>query len=503
MEKSKARFWMLILLSGVLFEVLFYEHAMGLNVLVFTLFLLLAGTLTVNTPPTPVFYLIATGFLVSAIGVVLGHSGYSMIIYWACCLVYAGHVSYPFIRHLHYSPVVLLQGVLAVPVTFRNLTASAKRTRMTRHSSYLSFVAVPLVTVAVLLFIYYQSSTFFASSFDHLIDSLGRVVGLRYMGSVPFFIGGALIPVLFLVKERLIPSEQTLGMNLIRKRAGNKGPAHLSRFILRKKQVAIALFLLLNMMIAWLNWLDIRHYWFGFNWDGGYLKEMVHEGANLLIIAILISIAISLYYLNSNIVFLGSNRLVHGTILLWLLQNMIMIVSVGIRNMHYIHYFALAYKRIFVFFFLAACTVGLASIIYQIYRRRSSGFLLSVNAVSVYVLLVLAGCFNWDGIIARYNFSHAREAFIHYRFLAGLNDAALPYLVTDRDKLMQIDAEQVKRFRFCQPRVYDDEKFSEEIEKRKIYFRQAWEEKTWLDWNYPEGKAYGMITNMNAWSTLH
>jgi hypothetical protein len=292
--------------------------------------------------------------------------------------------------------------------------------------------------------------------------------------------------------SRVMKADTELHFDLIRKRLKSK-LSHLSRRLFRRKQVSIVLFFLLNLMIFWLNFLDIRHIWFGFEWNGGYLKEMVHEGTYLLIAAILLSIAIAIYYLNSNIVFLKNNKLFNFLIIMWLSQNLIMIISVALRNSYYINYFALAYLRIFVFFFLAACIVGLISIIILILRKKSVGYLMSVNSISVFVIVIISCCFNWDAIIARYNFAHYKKSFVHFEFLAGLNDSALPYMNYTEEQIKQISVVQSRSFNFASSEIYTKIDFAAEISERITAFKERWEKHNFFEWNYAEYKAYHLL----------
>jgi len=309
-----------------------------------------------------------------------------------------------------------------------------------------------------------------------------------------FFLGLLLFGLCFveITYSRVLKADAALQYSLIRTKL-KSNLSNLSRLLLRRRQVSIALFAVLNLMILWLNLLDIKHVWFGFEWNGGYLKEMVHEGTYLLIAAILLSIIISIYYLNSNIVFLKKNKLFNLLIIIWLAQNLIMIVSVTLRNSYYINYFALAYLRIFVFFFLAACIVGLCSIIILILRRKSIGYLISVNSLSVFGIVIISCCFNWDAIIARYNFAHYKKSFVHYEFLAGLNDSALPYMNYTEEQIKQISAIQRGSFSFASSELYTKIDFAAEITRRKAAFKKRWEQHHFVEWNYPESKAYDLL----------
>ncbi len=497
MESGKITFWGFLLLSGFLFQALFYGHQMGLNTLVFSCFTIGGAWFLFKDKKGELFLLLTAALLLATLAVLVGHTTYSLVVYWICYVAFAGVVSYPAIKNLQFGPLFILQSVKQIPAM---LSAYARRNNLPsriRYSSFLRFVILPLAVVVSLLVIYSLSNKLFAQSVTNIADHIVSLFQDFSFGRLLFFIIGFLLVALFYAthtNSSLVLKDQNLSFELIRNRAKKALVKTLSRLLLRKQQVAILLFILLNIMIGWLNYLDITHIWFGFSWDGGFLKGMVHEGTNLLIAALLISIAVSLYYLNSNLVFMKNNTLFNRLIILWLGQNLIMVVSVVLRNTYYIEYFALAYKRIFVYFFLLACVIGIVSIMYKIIKQRSTGFLMSVNSVSVYAIFLVAACFNWDAIIARYNFNHYKTSFIHYEFLRDLNNAALPYLLTNEETLKQIDEVQTGRFSFSSGSEYKKFAYAPTVEQRKKWFKEEWEQRTWLDWNLPESKAYSLLT---------
>ena len=106
-------------------------------------------------------------------------------------------------------------------------------------------------------------------------------------------------------------------------------------------------------------------------------------------------------------------------------------------------------------------------------------------------IAILAACFNWDGIIARYNFNHSDKAYLHYEFMLQLNDAALPWLNSDINKLKQIDSIQQSRFPVKKNSI--EENFGGQVSSRKSSFVKEFSEKSWLEWNLPEQRAYNLL----------
>jgi hypothetical protein len=490
---SKQKSLLLLIGLGVLFQSLFYHHGMGLNTVVFSAAVLILMFLFRKQPATHLSILLVVGFCLATLSVITGHTGYSLIIYWISFLLLMAAIVFPTLRYLQFAPGIVLSSVLQLPHVL--LSLSPKQQHKGRLGSWLKFVLLPCILFCVLLGLYAASNTFFNDSIQKALDQLSTLFEDFSFGRIAFALFGFGLGGFFLIQElseKLLTKHTHANPDLkrTRKRSNLK---HLSRLLLRKQQVAIVFFVLINLMAFWLNILDIKHLWINFSWDGGYLRDMVREGTYMLIAAILISMGISLYYLNSNLVFMKNHSLFQTLITVWLAQNMLMVISVAFRNGYYIEYFGLAYKRIFVYFFLAACVVGLVSIIYKSLRFKSVTYLVAVNALSVYLICVTAACFNWDAIIARYNFNHYKTSFVHYEFLISLNNAALPYLPTDTTILNQIDDKQLKRFSFSSSGAYQKINFSETIETRKQYFKETWKEYSWQDWNLPEARANALL----------
>jgi hypothetical protein len=483
-----------LIVFGILFQALFYQHGMGLNTLVFTLSVITLLFLFQKKPQTPISILLLAGFCVATLGVIIGHTHYSLVIYWIAFFLYIAAIVFPALKYVHYAPKVVLSASLQLTGVLFSL--SPKQHNKGRLGAWLKFVFIPIVLFFTLLVLYAGSNTFFNKSIASIFQYIAELFETFSFGRILFALFGIGIGGYFLIEElseQLLNKHEQAHTALVRTKNTNRKIKGLSRLLLRKQQVAIVFFVLINLMALGLNILDIKHLWLNFSWDGGYLRDMVREGTFMLIVAILISMGITLYYLNSNLVFMKNHRLFQTLITIWLAQNMLMVISVVFRNSYYIQYFGLAYKRIFVYFFLAACVVGLVSIIYKSITYKSATYLFAVNSLSVYLICITAACFNWDAIIARYNFSHYKTSFVHYEFLATLNNAALPYLPTDTTLLNQIDDKQLRRFSFSSRGAYEKINFSEAIEKRKLYFTQAWDEYSWLDWNLPEAKAYKIL----------
>ena len=487
----------LILFSGLLFYLLFYDRASGLNALLITVYSLCLFLFIKKQPVGRIFKLQFAGTFVLALAVLFAHTTWSIVVFWICFATLLGNFAFTEIRHLQFSMALFFQSLRKLPPTLVQQFSTGKEPRKVNYFSYLRFTILPLLLLASFFTLYASASEPFRLSMNSLGQRVAEFLSEISFSRILFFLLGILLFGLCFIEifaSKVIHRDASIQSVLVRVRRKSK-LFSLSRLLLRRKQVAILLFALLNLMILWLNYLDIRHIWFGFQWSGGYLKEFVHEGTYLLIVSILLSMSIAVYYLNSNLVFFKRNKLFNALVIAWLVQNLVMIVSVALRNSYYIDYFALAYLRIFVYFFLAVCVVGLLTTIVMIHRRKSIGYLVSLNSVSVFVVVILSCCFNWDAIIARYNFEHYNKSFVHYEFLAGLNDSALPYMNYTEEQIKEISVVQHKRFSFSSSELYTKIDFAAVIKRRTEAFKERWEKHHFLEWNYPESKAYSQLVS--------
>ncbi len=492
---QKKYLWPISLMMAFAFQALFFDRSAGINYLIFSFLVFgLAYLYLQPTKQSNTFRLIQVLTIVSTAAVLMANTSYSLYVYWFFIILFVSVACYSRIKHIQIAPLFLYSGLIASIDTFKG---DRKTGWLKKITPFIKFIFLPIFTILVLMFIYSAANPMFLESIENALEWVGKFLEKISFPRVFTAIVGLLLTLILLqnkASQTAINSENRIGFVLTRVKNRGRKFFGLTKMLQRKQQVALLTFFVLNIMIAWLNYLDIKNIWIDFSWNGELLKQLVHEGTNMLIVAIFISIGITLFYLNSNIVFMKNNKLFIFLVLLWLAQNVVMSCSVFIRNSIYIEYFSLAYLRIFLYFFLTACVVGLLSIAYKIMFRKSTHFLYSVNSISVVILLAMAACFNWDKIIAKHNFEHYKKSFVHYSFLSQLNNSALPYLLKSEHELGEIYAIQRGSFPFVKGKEYEQINYEKRMELRRIKFINAWKTKSILEWNYAEFEAYNTLT---------
>lgn len=487
-----------VFLFAILFSILFYKQALGLNLLIFEVSFVIFLFLTKQVKLSSKLQMVCcTGFIVTAVFTVLTHSTFSYIIHFMTLLVCVGILSYPYAKSIISIFFISIISIFQSQIEFfRNITNSkVKGKSLGRAIWKFRIFIIPAAIIFGFVTIYKASNPIFdkltvkfGSVFQNALDFIFS--DIEFLFILTFLLGILISNVLFFrTKNPSIEKDDATASDLLIRNKKKKSRSF--RIVSLKNELKAALFLLfiLNAILLILNITDIYLVWFNFEWDGQTLKQFVHEGTYLLIFSILISIAIVLYFFRGNINFYKKNKLLKKLSYLWLFQNAVLAISVGVRNYWYIEYFSLAYKRIGVVIFLILTLYGLYSVFVKIKKSKSGFYLFRTNAMTVYIVLVLSSIVNWDSLIAKYNFAHADEAFLHFDYLADLSNKSLPYLDKSISELTQIENIQKQKFAY-ETDFMNAKEYYRHIELKKITFRESWESKGFLSWNLPEYVAY-------------
>lgn len=500
---SKKRETRVVIASALLITVLFHKQALGLNLLISEM-LLISWLLISKQIQFKGLYPITLilGLLITSLFTVLTHSVFSYFVNFLVLFVFIGLLIYPDAKSLINTLGLSFANIFGSQIQFlKELSGSKLKGQKlgSRISKFRIFI-IPILIIILFIIIYRKSNPFF----DELIEDIALFFWEKlsfifkdfdYLIIITFLIG-LIISVFIFIRtsnQRLIEIDVNSSEELKRER--NKSLKKIMiNGLTNEYKAGVFMLIVLNLVILVLNVIDIKWVWFSFEWEGQYLKQFVHEGTYLLILSIIISIILVLYYFRGNLNFYQNNKLLKYLSFIWLAQNGILTISVAIRNFWYINYFALAYKRIGVIIFLILTLYGLYTVYRKVKQRRSAFYLFKTNANAILVVLILSSLINWDSIIAKYNFKNSNKSFLHLDYLATLSDKALPYLDKSLPELRQIDMIQKEKFPFEQKFMTPDE-YYHIIGNRKKLFMDKWNAKGILSWNLPDYIAYKKLSS--------
>jgi hypothetical protein len=437
-----------------------------------------------------------TCLLLTSIALIFNASGWTVFVNLLSFGVFVGTMMESQVRSMFNAVRLSFYNIVFCQFRFIRDLASQDvvKAKFARRLLTYSYMGIPVIIIVLFFLIYRVSNPVFDGYVADLSFGLSEFLSNIFSGVswqwLATLFGGMIIsvyPLVHVVSRPILDEDSTSTIQLNRVRRKIRFTFNLVGL---KNEFKAGLFLLimLNALIAIINAIDIYWVWFNFEWEGEYLKQFVHEGTYLLILSILISVAIVLYFFRGNLNFYFANIWLKRLCYAWLAQNAILALSVAIRNIHYIDNFALAGKRIGVMFFIALVLFGIYSVFVKVRKTKSNFYLFHVNTIAILLVLVSSALPNWSALIASYNFNHAHVSFLHLDYLSTFDVESLPYLDHSLDELRQLEAIQKEKFPFEEQYMSADEYYLI-IQDKKTALRSELEEATWQEWTWPRKQA--------------
>ncbi len=206
------------------------------------------------------------------------------------------------------------------------------------------------------------------------------------------------------------------------------------------KEAVLRSLVIFNLMFACQTALDINYLWAGAELPKGITyAKYAQQGAYPLIVTALLAAAFVLITQNAGPEVSGSKP-VRGMIYVWVLQNVLLVVSSIYRTNMYVEVYALTYWRVAAFIWMGLVASGLCWIIVRSILNKSNTWLINANVLTLLGVLYVTSFVNIGGIIAHHNVIHAREisgkgAFLDVPYLEGIGSAAIPALMIYSERL--------------------------------------------------------------------
>ncbi|KUM23720.1 hypothetical protein AU467_07645 [Mesorhizobium loti] len=175
------------------------------------------------------------------------------------------------------------------------------------------------------------------------------------------------------------------------------------------KAAILRALIVFNALFAVQTALDAAYLWGGAALpDGLTYAAYAHRGAYPLVVTALLAAGFVLAALRP-----GSDTsrdpLIRGLVYLWVVQNIVLVISSILRLDLYVGVYALTYLRIAAFIWMGLVAAGLALIIARIALTKSSEWLLSANLLTLSATLYACSYINFAALIANYNVDHSLE----------------------------------------------------------------------------------------------
>lgn len=474
------------LVAGLLLAFLFREEKWGLNTFIFSTFLLIlfGKHYGISNISGPVF-IVALGTLFSSALIVMNDSDYSKTAWVLSLVLWMGFNQSKPIKSFVNAGILGCSNFFESPfLLFSGSTEEKKVSILKSFWKIATLLLIPLGLVALFFSIYYAANPKFAQLYDRIIKSFneGPMLNLDPETLLHILLGTMLFGAIFFTSHLngfFKRREESRIEDLIRKRRKVKDYfSALNTLSLKKEyKIGVLVLALLNLQLAVANLLDIVYVWFSFEKRGAQeLSQFVHQGTSLLILGIVMAMIVILWFFRGNLNFLPHNRFIRQLVQAWIIQNALLTLSVGMRNIHYINAYGLAYKRIGVFFFLVLVLYGLWTMREKVQGPKTFFYLIQKNAWFFYFVLLAFSGVNWNVAITKYNLSKGAKNGIDTYFLIHLMpDHNLYLLLEQKEKLLSGSAA-------------DRAGILQDLENKKERFKHYHSRYSWKSFNLPDWK---------------
>ncbi|MCW3094245.1 MAG: hypothetical protein JWP81_5314 [Ferruginibacter sp.] len=519
---------LLVIAGAVLFNIIFWQEKVAVNAVLFDVFVVWSVFyLYPSFFSNPLMKWLLAAHFITLLSLVIQNTFLSKLAFSATLLLVVVFSQYRHRSVWYAAASAVMNYLLMVPSFFTNLQwAGSSKVNFDSIKRSIRFLIIPIMLLMVFFILY----NFANAIFMHLVNDAGIALtkffnrffswfswdrlGFLLLGI--FITGGLLLKSsvnwfseadvkkgndLWRKKKDFLKWKQSAWFDLLSLLMGKFASGIMA--LRNEHRTAVISLFLLNVLLLCINCVDITYVWFGFTYHNDLnLSEYVHEGTGLLIFSILLAMVLLLFFFRGNLNFYRKNKWLRLGAYAWLLQNGVLVVSVFFRDYYYIQHQGLAYKRIGVLIFLLMVVTGLATVFIKIHQRKTTYYLLRVNAWFAIIVLVLASCIHWDETIASYNLARKDTIPLDIKFLLSLSDKVLPVLQKNIDVLdkpaiaIQGEGEYLYRSTLTPQQLF---------ENRKKEFSEAQKSYSWLSWNMADAQVkreLGEIEQLHT-SSIH
>lgn len=458
----------LIFVGGLLFRFLFWDEFLGINLLLYTLFIIAITFTDKDIPYHKNKLYTALPHLAIAIYIAYNNSALAVTTWFITLLVYLGTAHFTILKS---TATALIWGTLQAISGPYGIVTELQTTKLGKINfkpvvKPLKYIVVPLLMVVIFCSLYSIANPIFDEYTRLITDNIAHFFNTIFnflfvdisIQKCLFILLGILITagIIVSIKSKLL-AEIELGENdqLIRKRRDKRhtwlfqdfrtllaGSQIKKKLALKTENIiGIISLVALNLLLFMLNSIDLFTLWFGNNTSKNFSAEL-HDGTNTLIFSIIIAMLVIVYFFSGNLNFYSKNKSIKALAYLWIAQNAFLVFSVFHRDYDYIFYHGLTYKRIGVVVFATLSLIGLATVYIKVARQKTMFYLYRINSKIWYALLVLLSFANWDALIIKYNVNNADKIGLDTNYLLNLSAKNLPLLIQHKTVLI---AERAKK----------------------------------------------------------
>lgn len=408
------------------YSYLFFEQNAGINFLVFNMLLIISFLITNKLLIKEKKWLWAAGMtIISGVCVFIHSSDLSII---ANCIsivllsAFTLNTKTSGIFSLLFSAFSVCSSFIYIITDAVTRSQNQTSTDGTSKKGY-KFIAISIVLILCVLFfsLYKNANPLFAEN--------TKWINLDFISFkwVAFTLGGFIL-VYALIYHKTIPAIEKWENNLLE--INSKNVEDNTKRFETEHLSGITLFVFLNLMLLILNFGDITSIWFKAALPKGIShSDFVHNGVGMTILSIIIATSLLMFLFRKDYTTIKNHKVLKALILIWIIQNLIMLFSTACRNQIYIASYNFTYRRIGVYIWLLLAAIGLVIVSIKIIKEKSNWYLIKTNFAVWFSVLILSSTVNWDIMITKYNIRNKPLKDVDFYYLFSLSDSNIPELI--------------------------------------------------------------------------
>lgn len=514
------------LAGGILFNYLFWMEKQALNLLVYSIFIVVILLLDKEIPKSKKIILAGVSHILAAILVVINQSDLTIATWYISLAVFIGFAHFSSLKSIIAALIGAFLQIATVPANLlrKMIARSYSDLSLSLLLKPVKYVIIPAIVLILFTLLYSIANPVFAKYLHGLTEFFNILFTnifnfffdeLSFLRFMHFILGILFATALFIdFKDKALENAEaqytdklmrrrkkgsvSIGYEIIAVFGGNL----LTRKMALKTEYIIGIisFTALNLLLLLLNSIDVSTLWLD-KANGNNLSAELHDGTNALIISIVMAMLVILYFFSGNLNFYSRNKSLRILVYIWIIQNAFLVASVLLRDFYYIEAHGLTYKRIGVMIFLLLCTIGLGTVYLKVARQKTLFYLCRVNGFFWYILLLSLSFVNWDVLIVKYNIAHRDTIKLDLNHLISLSDKTLPLLHKNK-LLMEPYLPSSDYASRAIKKLNDTSKlnaatgdkqilaFENDLDYRIKAFKKRYENTSWRSWNYPDWQTY-------------
>lgn len=440
--KSQKKSLLTAIVLGLAYSFLFFHGEVGLNVVFFdALTIGLSLFVRPELAKHKAFVWSLGGLLFAAGSVVIVHTDAAIFAHHLTYFLVLGFAQARELRFIWYGLLLGISAIFETPVNavrrWRTIRRQRERIATFPALPWLKQALVPAFVLVPFLLLYAGGNDKFAAGLSLFMNSFNDLsVSVDVYWTLTLTIFGFLLTLGFVLPREgishLVKQQSGFRDKLMRERREripNPDQSHYQTMHLRPRPPkilalkgeylqAVLTLGLLNLLLAIVNATDLRYVWLETGeLSAATLSSYVHTGTWNLVVSIALAILVVLYYFRANLNFLKNTPWLAPLAKLWVAQNALLALSVGVRNWHYVDAYGLAFGRVYIAFVLLLILFGLFTLFRKVRDKLSLTYLLHTNGMTAWLCLLLFAAVNWTNVITRVNLSTQTSEVIDWEHL--------------------------------------------------------------------------------------